>query len=135
MRIVLDTNILIVSVSRKSNSNWLFQEILKGNLHLCLTNDILNEYEEMLTTNWNATVAQDIVRTLTKAETVEIINVFFRFNLIPFDEEDNMFVDCAVAANADYLLTNDKHFNVLNSIPFPVVNVIGLDAFEKAYRN
>lgn len=135
MRIVLDTNIFLISISRRSSSNWLFQDIINGRIELCVTNEILTEYEEALTMHWNETVAQDTIRTLLKAKSVFTFDVFFRFNLISFDEDDNKFVDCAVASNADYLVTNDSHFAILKHISFPRISVINLAAFEKTYRN
>lgn len=53
----------------------------------------------------------------------------FHFQLITRDEDDNKFVDCAIAANASYIVTEDKHFNVLSTIDFPKVDVINLDTF------
>jgi uncharacterized protein len=43
----------------------------------------------------------------------------------------NKFVDCAVASSSDYLATNDKHFNILNEIDFPKINLINLEEFKK----
>lgn len=59
-----------------------------------------------------------------------LINEFhFRFHLIKSDEDDNKFVDCAIAANARYIVTEDHHFDVLKSIEFPVVDIIRIDKF------
>jgi predicted nucleic acid-binding protein len=38
-------------------------------------------------------------------------------------------VDCAIAANAGYIITNDAHFNMLKNITFPKVNMLTLQAF------
>ena len=51
-------------------------------------------------------------------------------DLITQDPDDNKFVDCAIVANADYLVSEDNHFNVLKDIPFPKVNVITLEQFQ-----
>lgn len=56
--------------------------------------------------------------------------VHFRFNLIKDDPDDNKFADCSVASGADYLITFDKHFNVLKNINFPKINVIHPDKFK-----
>lgn len=45
------------------------------------------------------------------------------------DKDDNKFVDCAIVANAQYIVTEDRHFKVLDTIAFPKVDVIGLDTF------
>ena len=36
---------------------------------------------------------------------------------------------CAIVANAECVVTNDAHFEVLRTIPFPKVNVVGIDDF------
>jgi len=39
------------------------------------------------------------------------------------------FVDCAIVSGAECIVSNDSHFNVLASIPFPSVHVKCLDKF------
>lgn len=53
----------------------------------------------------------------------------FRWGLITKDPDDNKFVDCAIVANAEYIVTEDSHFNVLQNIPFPKVPIIRLKQF------
>lgn len=48
MRVVIDTNVLWVSVSPRSESHWIFQALLDGRLTLCVTTDILGEYDEII---------------------------------------------------------------------------------------
>lgn len=50
-------------------------------------------------------------------------------SLITADPDDNKFADCAFAAGADYLVSEDSHFNVLRSMPFPLLNLVTLDEF------
>lgn len=58
-------------------------------------------------------------------------NTYFHFHLIEQDKDDNKFVDCAIAANAKYIVSEDAHFKQLKNIPFPIVNVIRLGEFMK----
>jgi uncharacterized protein len=58
-----------------------------------------------------------------------MINPYFHFGLIEQDADDNKFVDCAIAANAKYIVSNDNHFSHLKEIPFPKVDVINLKDF------
>ena len=53
----------------------------------------------------------------------------FHFHLIEQDKDDNKFVDCAIAANAQFIVSEDSHFKHLKNIPFPTVNVIRLGEF------
>ena len=57
----------------------------------------------------------------------QFITPYFRFKLIVADPDDDKFVDCAVAANAKYVVTDDGHFDVLKQIDFPKVDIVGLD--------
>jgi predicted nucleic acid-binding protein len=64
-------------------------------------------------------------------ENVKKIDIYFQLNLITADQDDNKFVDCAFAGNVHFLVTNDKHYNILKSVTFPLINVITLDEFKK----
>lgn len=69
------------------------------------------------------------VETILRANNVIRVDARFRFNLITADVDDNKFVDCAIIANADYIVSEDSHFNILKSIPFPHVEVKRLQDF------
>jgi predicted nucleic acid-binding protein len=62
---------------------------------------------------------------------VEKVIPFFKWNLIFTDPDDNKFVDCALNAGADCIVTNDKHFNILKGIGFPKMNIIDIETFKK----
>ena len=79
----------------------------------------------------NEAIAKNVIRTLLLLPNVKYVNVFFHWNLIEADPDDNKFVDCAMFANANYIVTEDKHFNVVKSIDFPKVNVINIEYFRK----
>ena len=49
--------------------------------------------------------------------------------MIEVDKDDNKFVDCAFSANVQYIVTNDRHFNVLNQYNFPKLNPIRIQGF------
>lgn len=58
----------------------------------------------------------------------------FRFNLITADPDDNKFVDCAIIAQADYIFTNDRHFEEVKECPFPKTNVVSLRTFSDSIK-
>ena len=66
---------------------------------------------------------------LLSAGNVEKQDVFFKWQLIEVDKDDNKFVDCSIAGNVDFLVTNDRHFDVLKSLDFPQITVINIDEF------
>lgn len=73
--------------------------------------------------------AEVVVKTIVNSPFVEFITPFYHFNLIAQDPDDNKFVDCAISANARYIVTNDHHYNVLKEIDFPKIEIITIDEF------
>ena len=128
--VVLDTNCLIPSIKRDSIYYPIWRDFIAGKYCLCFTDEILNEYEEIITQRTgSAEVAQNIIRAILNRTNTKHIRVYFRFGLIQADPDDNKFVDCAIKAEAKYIVTEDHHFDVLKDIKFPSVDVIGIDEF------
>ncbi|WP_428352915.1 putative toxin-antitoxin system toxin component, PIN family [Methyloprofundus sp.] len=131
-KIILDTNVLLVSISSKSPYHCIFEKLINGTYDLGVTTEILMEYEEVIERKFNSEVAKDVIRTLLTLPNVEKINVYYNWNLIEADSDDNKFVDCAVSANATGIVTQDKHFNVLRDIEYPIVNLISIADFKSS---
>lgn len=131
MKIVLDTNVLLVSISSKSQYHWLFQGLLNQRYEIALTNEILMEYEEIISAKYSVPVAKNVIRTLLLLPNVSRIEVYYNWQLIRLDPDDDKFVDCAIASNADFIVTHDKHFNVLKDIDFPKVQTVNLAQFQQ----
>ena len=129
MRIVLDTNSLIQSIPPASPFRRVWDSIESGENILCVTNEIIDEYAEVLYRLANPKVAADIIATIIDSRYVEFVTPYYHFNLITADPDDNKFVDCAIAANARYIVTNDHHYDVLRQIQFPIVDIMALKDF------
>lgn len=129
MRIVLDTNVLLVSISRRSHYHPIFRAFEEKRYELLVTTDILLEYEEVVSQEISANVANNIVKGILEARNTSYIHKYFYWNLISVDPDDNKFVDCAIAGAADFIVTEDRHFKVLKKNPFPEVKVISANDF------
>lgn len=127
--VVLDTNCLLQSLSQRSQYYKVWEDFVMGKYVLCVSNEILEEYEEIISSHMSSLAARIAVETILRANNVVRVDAQFRFNLITADIDDNKFVDCAIIANADYIVSEDSHFNVLKSIPFPRVEVKRLREF------
>ena len=125
----MDTNVLLVSIPRNSNYRIIFDSFLSKQFTIVVSNDILSEYAEIIAQKANETVSTNIIEMLLSAENVEKQDIFFKWQLIEIDKDDNKFIDCAIAGNVDYLVTNDKHFDVLKSIEFPPITLINIEEF------
>ena len=128
-RIVLDTNCLPQAISRRSRFYPIWRDFVQGRYELCVTTEILDEYEEILSRYTSPVVGQMVVEAILRANNVVRVDAQFRFGLIESDPDDNKFVDCAIVANAEYIVSNDSHFDILKDIPFPRVLVLSAEAF------
>jgi putative PIN family toxin of toxin-antitoxin system len=130
LKLVIDTNVLVASLSSKSKFHWLIQSILNEQVDVFVTTDMLFEYEEILKQKYSTTVADNFLIALKELPNVHFVQIFFKWDLLK-DADDNKFIDCYVAGNAQYLLTSDRGFNILKSISFPPVNIIDLSSFSE----
>jgi predicted nucleic acid-binding protein len=84
-----------------------------------VSNEILTEYQEIIAVHSGVQRWNRLVKVFSLAETVGdlLIKVqpAYRFRVIATDPDDNKFTDCAITANADYVITNDSHFTPLAS--------------------
>jgi putative PIN family toxin of toxin-antitoxin system len=132
-RVVLDTNVLLVSISSRSESHWIFQKLLQEEFEVVISNEIIYEYEEIISEKYSAAVAKNVIRALLFLPNVIKSEIYYRWSLIKTDEDDNKFVDCAITSNAHFIVTNDKHFKPLKSIDFPSVKVINISQFKELF--
>ncbi|MBB6057272.1 putative PIN family toxin of toxin-antitoxin system [Hymenobacter luteus] len=126
---MLDTNVLLVSISRRSKYRPIVDALRLQEYDLLVTSNILLEYEEIIGLQSSAEVAGNFLNALQNFSNVHRVNPRFQFRLIPQDPDDEKFVDCAVAGQADFLVTNDAHFRQLVEVKFPQVKVLTAQAF------
>jgi len=129
MKVVLDTNVLLVSIATKSRYRVIFDSLINNELSLIISNEILSEYTEIIGRKTNMMIANNISELLLSLQNVHKQEVYYRWSLIEEDKDDNKFVDCAIAGDVDYLVSNDKHFNCLKKIDFPKLNLLSIDEF------
>jgi uncharacterized protein len=135
MKIVLDTNVLTNSFLKHSKNYWIWKALEAQQLTLCVTTDILLEYEEIIAQRYEdpmlATFVLDALQIMPNLIYVRK-DIFFR--LIPQDQDDEKFADCAIAVSADYLVTNDHHFKPLKKLPFPVLKIVNEEEFRTIFE-
>ena len=129
--IVLDTNCLLQSLPSKSPYHKIWTDVIAGEISLCVNTDILEEYEEKLCEYSSAEIAHNVVEAIATLTTTTMQNSYVHFRLLPGDADDNKFVDCAIASNAELIVTNDKDFNPLKTIPWSKVEIMNIQNFIK----
>lgn len=120
-----------MSLSRRSPYYPVWRDFVDGKYTLCVTNEILAEYEEILSEKVGAEIASNVIKAILDLPNTMKVQVYYHLHLIVADPDDDKFVDCAFKANARYIVTEDHHYEVLKQIPFPYIEVVSIDEFMK----
>ena len=87
------------------------------------------EYEEIIQEKYSLQTASAFTTLLRELANVTLIHPYYKWQLITIDADENKYCDCAIAGQAVYIVTEDRHFDILKNIPFPKLTAIGIDAF------
>lgn len=124
IKAVLDTNVVISGIFFSGTPAKILECIAENKFHVILTEDIITEYEEVIlrharrnrfSTDAPFQIMNTIIAASTIIEAKQIISP-------PCDDPDDvMFLQAAIAANAKYLVSGDKHLLKVNKYPGGIV--------------
>ena len=119
MTVVLDTNVVLSARAAGHPHYVIVLALAAGVIRVAVSTEILLEYEEIISANAGADRWRQFASVLEAAGqlhgNVLRIAPSFRFHLISADRDDDKFADCAIAAEADYIITDDRHFDALKT--------------------
>ncbi len=110
MRVVLDTNILISALMFGGNPREILQKAIRGELRLCLSEQILSELGAVLQRpkfGFSVTMVNQILSEL--AAITELVVPSKQISEIEVDPTGNRVLECAVEAGAEYVVSGDNH--------------------------
>jgi putative PIN family toxin of toxin-antitoxin system len=114
MIVCIDTNTVVQALAQHHPFHPILDAWVGGELAWAVSTPILLEYEEVLTRLSGPARWRKLARLMDLAELTSRnllrVTPSFRFQIITADPDDNIFTDCSVAADADYLITEDGHF-------------------------
>jgi putative PIN family toxin of toxin-antitoxin system len=115
-KVIIDTNILISGLLKQKSDPGLILSLIEQNIiTLCLSEAIFTEYEEVLTRDKFKHLDQKKVQEflLQLKKHAQWVRPRVSVDVIKNDQADNMFLECALTAKADFLVTgNTKHFTL-----------------------
>lgn len=138
MTVVIDCNVWIRCFSSRSPYHLIYASLVANKFNLAISSEIMLEYEEIVQQKYSVSAANALMAVLLELPNVKLFYPHYHWQLIEADREDNKYCDCAIASQSSYLVTDDKHFDVLREIPFPSITVISTDGFFdllKEYKN
>ncbi len=122
MLVVVDTNVMLSAFARQSPIARLFRALASGEIRMSVTAAIILEYEEIAGERGGPAFAARIMHWLSLVsaayESVDVVQPSYQFRVISSDPDDNKFVDCAIVANADFVITNDSDYAALSNAGF-----------------
>lgn len=131
MNVIIDSNIFVMCMNPLSDYYIIFQKLIKGYFTLSVSTEIVFEYMEIFERKFRKAKSNLLYKFLIESNYVRFVEVYFKWGLITTDPDDNKYSDCYIAANADYLVTNDRHFDILKKSAFPQISVLNIDEFVK----
>ena len=126
---VIDTNVWVMALTSRSEYHQIYLALVAGKYEMSVSHDILLEYEEIITDKYGEYTALNFLELLSLLPNVDFVQSYFHWRLVIADEDDDKYVDTAVASGADMLVSEDGHFNILEQVVFPKVVRIRIDEF------
>ncbi len=134
MTVVIDCNILVICLTSRSPYHNIYKAIVAGDFILAVTTDIILEYEEVIEKKYGPATSNAFIALLNELPNVRVFTTYYHWQLITTDPDDNKYCDCAVAGQADFIVTEDRHFDILEKILFPKLVAIPIEVFSAMFK-
>lgn len=114
--VVVDTNVVISSIFWSGNSHKILKNVSAGKIQAFTSEEIVEELVKILSRFRYKLPKAKIAETVNfYLKTFQLISNIKSINAVSEDPDDNKFIECAVKAKVDYLITGDKHLLKLDS--------------------
>lgn len=115
MRIVIDTNVLVSGIFWTGNEAKVIEHCKKGKYINIASPYTLGEFEKVISKERFALTREEIEDLIELVLSFSVILIpSQKVNIIKKDPNDNMFIDCALAGNAEYIISGDSHLLDIN---------------------
>jgi putative PIN family toxin of toxin-antitoxin system len=128
LRVVLDTNVLTPAILFGGKPRQILEKAIRGEIRLCISEPILGEFRGVLQRSkfdYAPKMIQVILTELTGV--ADFVNPSRTIDVVSEDPVDNRILECAVEAEANYIVTGDFHLlklsryrniEILNAVAF-----------------
>ena len=129
-KIVIDTNNLISALGWEGKSRELLRKVIDKEFELIISLKQLAELKRVMDYPKFSFSEEQKTRFLTILfEAADIIDTKIKLDVVKEDSDDNMLIECAVEANADYIISGDKHLKKLKE--FRNIKIMAVSEFLK----
>jgi putative PIN family toxin of toxin-antitoxin system len=133
MKVVIDTNIFISSFLG-GNPRKIIDLWRDGKISLYLSKDILDEYIDVLQRIGlkNEEEIKELLSLFAKGFNILFSMKTPKIRVVKDDPDDDKFIECAVALNAEIIITGDKAIEAMGE--YMGVKILTLQQFLKTYK-
>lgn len=131
-KVVFDTNIYISAILFGGNPRTCFELARKQEIQLFTSKKILFEFSGKLSGKfkWSKEEVIDVIEGLAKV--VKVVEPKNKVSVITKDPSDNIILECALEAKADFIITGDtKHILTLKK--FKNIKIVTAKDFLDLY--
>ena len=129
-KITPDTNVMISALGWNGNERKVIELGLSGKIQLCLSLEILDELQRVMAYpkfKFTEEQKKEFLSEILEMATIhEIVN---HEQVITADDSDNIFLDVALAADAQFIVSGDRH--LLNLEEFKGIRILSARDFLK----
>ena len=110
MRVVVDTNVLVSGIFFTGPPYSILNALRQGKIELVLSDEIFSEYHR---------VAENLAKQFSEIELAPLLKLILTNstvvesahleNPVCEDADDDKFIACAIASNAQLIISGDKH--------------------------
>lgn len=117
MIVCIDTNVVLSLFTLSHAHHLILRRWQRGLFTWAVSTDILLEYDEVMLRQGSPRKAAMMEQIMSLGrdlhENLLHVSPTYRFRTITADADDDKFADCAISADADFIITEDHHFDVL----------------------
>ncbi|MBN1832446.1 MAG: putative toxin-antitoxin system toxin component, PIN family [Deltaproteobacteria bacterium] len=133
MKVIMETNIFVSSFFG-GNPRKIIDLWKKGNISLCLSKDILEEYIDVLQRVGlkEEDEIEELLSLFAKGVNIIFTTKTPKIKVIKNDPDDDKFIECAVALKAEIIITGDKALRKIGE--YMGIEILSPQEFLKTYR-
>lgn len=133
MKVIIDTNVLIyAAISGRKPEAIILWVIDRRDVHWMVSEAILSEYKAVLSRpRFKLTAAQQERWSQVLEEATTLVSVNSKADF-PRDQKDVKFLNCAVASEADFLITSNR--NLREAQGLIKTTMISVSLFQRIIR-
>jgi len=131
-KVVFDTNVLISAILFGGHPRKCFELVLEGKIELFISKGIIDEFEGVLKREKFGIPEETLRYIISSLDSIaNFVNPEAKYDIVEKDPEDNKFIECAIAADADFIISGDAH--LLEISQFRKTKILNPSDFLKQY--